>query len=150
MNDPIAFFDRSITKMHQIPRDELELLQREAMARRFADHRERVVMVRNLADRLGIKQVREFDDIVPLFFAHTAFKSYPAALLDKKRFDLMTKWLAKLTTDDLSRVGVAGCGNHDEWEEPAGARAPPQVANSSGTTGTDLFKPKEKDKGSQG
>ena len=104
MNDPIRFFDRSITKMHEIPRDELELLQREAMARRFADHRESIEMVRNLADRLGIKEVREFDDVVPLFFAHTAFKSYPAALLDKKRFDLMTKWLDKLTSHDLSQV----------------------------------------------
>ena len=60
MYDPMRFFDRSITKMHEIPRDELELLQREAMARRFADHRQSIEMVRKLADRLGIKQVREF------------------------------------------------------------------------------------------
>src|SRR4029453_11376260 len=77
MNDPIGFFDRSITKMHQIPRDELEMLQREAMARRFAEHRESISMVRKLADRLGVKEVREFADILPLFFAHPAFKSYP-------------------------------------------------------------------------
>src|SRR5262249_4725140 len=144
MNDPIAFFDRSITKMHRIPRDELELLQREAMARRFADHRERVVMVRNLADRLGIKQVREFDDIVPLFFAHTAFKSYPAALLDKKRYDLMTKWLAKLTTHDLSKVDVGGCESIDEWIERLDAQTPLEVITSSGTTGTISIIPKEK------
>src|SRR5262249_60463844 len=91
MNDPIGFFDRSITKMHRIPRDELEMLQREAMARRFAEHRESIPMLRKLADRLGIKELREFDDVAPLFFAHTAFKSYPPSRLDKKRFDLMTK-----------------------------------------------------------
>ncbi len=144
MNDPIKFFDRSITKMHQIPRDELELLQREAMARRFADHRANIEMVRNLADRLGIKEVREFDDIVPLFFAHTAFKSYPAALLDKKRFDLMTKWLGKLTTHDLSKVDVRGCESIDEWIDRLDAQTPLEVITSSGTTGTISIIPKEK------
>ena len=144
MNDPIQFFDRSITKMHQIPRDELELLQREAMARRFAEHRESISMLRKLADRLGIKQVREFDDIVPLFFAHTAFKSYPASLLDKKRFDLMTKWLDTLTSHDLSKVDVAGCESIDEWIERLDAQTPLEVITSSGTTGTISIIPKEK------
>src|SRR6201988_5184622 len=144
MNDPIAFFDRSITKMHQIPRDELELLQREAMARRFAAHRESIEMVRNLADRLGIKQVREFDDIVPLFFAHTAFKSYPAALIDKKRFDLMTKWLDKLTSYDLSDVDTTGCTGIDDWIDRLDEQTPLQVITSSGTTGTISILPKDK------
>jgi hypothetical protein len=144
MNDPIAFFDQSITKMHQIPRAELEMLQREAMARRFAAHRESIEMVRNLADRLSIKEVREFDDIVPLFFAHTAFKSYPAALLDKKRFDLMTKWLDKLTSHDLSKVDVAGCESIDEWIERLDAQTPLEVITSSGTTGTISIIPKER------
>jgi hypothetical protein len=144
MNDPITFFDRSITKMHQIPRDELEMLQREAMSLRFANHRQNVVMVRNLADRLGIKEVREFDDVVPLFFAHTAFKSYPASLLDKKRYDLMTKWLDKLTTHDLSKVDVSGCESIDEWIEALDAQTPLEVITSSGTTGTISIIPKEK------
>ncbi len=144
MNDPAAFFDRSITNMHQIPRDELELLQREAMARRFAEHRESISMVRKLADRLGIKELREFDDVVPLFFAHTAFKSYPASLLDKKRFDLMTKWLDTLTSHDLSRVDVAGCESIDEWIDRLDAQTPLEVITSSGTTGTISIIPKER------
>ena len=115
MNDPIAYFDSSITQMHMIPRAELATLQREAMAKRFASHRQRIEMVRNLADRLGIDEVKDFDDIVPLFFAHTAFKSYPASLLDKKRFDLMTNWLQKLTTADLSKVDPEGCDSIEEW-----------------------------------
>src|SRR5262245_40783558 len=90
-NDPIAYFDGSITKMHTVPREELEPLQREAMRRRFAEHRPSIEMLRSLADRLDIKEARELDDVVPLFFPHTAYKSYPPALLDRKRFDLMTK-----------------------------------------------------------
>jgi hypothetical protein len=144
MRDPIRFFDRSITKMHEIPRDELELLQREAMARRFADHRQSIEMVRKLADRLGIKEVREFDDVVPLFFAHTAFKSYPAALLDRKRFDLMTKWLDKQTSYDLSRVDTTGCDSIDEWIDRLDAQTPLEAITSSGTTGTISIIPKDK------
>ena len=101
-------------------------------------------MLRKLADRLGIKQLREFDDVVPLFFAHTAFKSYPASLLDKKRFDLMTKWLDTLTSHDLSHVDVAGCESIDEWIERLDAQTPLEVITSSGTTGTISIIPKEK------
>jgi hypothetical protein len=90
MNDPMEFFDHSITKMHTIDRAELEALQRSAMTLRFSQHRESIEMLRNLADRLDIQAVKDFDDITPLFFAHTAFKSYPSALHDNKRFDLLT------------------------------------------------------------
>src|SRR5215470_16129533 len=104
MDDPMAYFDHSVTQMHSIPRPELEALQRAAMARRFEQHRQSIEMLRNLADRLGIHELRDFNDVVPLFFAHTAFKSYPASLLDRKRFDLMTRWLGKLTSYDVSNV----------------------------------------------
>ena len=144
MNDPIEFFDESVTKMHTIPRDELESLQREAMAIRFADHRERIEMVRKLADRLDITEVNEFDDVVPLLFSHTAFKSYPAALLDKKRFDLMTEWLDKLTTHDLSNVDTNGCDSIDNWIDRLDEQTPLEVITSSGTTGTLSIIPKDK------
>ena len=53
MDDPMAYFDRSVTRMHGIPRRELEALQRTAMGRRFAEHRASIEIVRKLADRLG-------------------------------------------------------------------------------------------------
>src|SRR6201997_4090524 len=98
MNDPIGFFGQSYTQMHSIDRAELEELQRQAMGIRFQQHYQSIEMVRKLADRLGITALGEFNDVAPLLFSHTAFKSYPAALIDKKRFDLMTKWLDKLTS----------------------------------------------------
>src|SRR5262249_53534407 len=115
MDDPIGFFDQSLTQMHSIPRDELEELQRRAMGIRFRQHRQSIEIVRKLADRLAITELTEFNDVVPLFFSHTAFKSYPAALIDNKRFDLMTQWLDKLTSHDLSGVDTTGCNSIDEW-----------------------------------
>jgi hypothetical protein len=145
MNDPIGYFDSSITKMHMIPRDQLAGLQRDAMSRRFAEHRESIEVVRNLANRLEVKEVKEFNDITPLLFPHTVFKSYPASLLDGKRFDLMTKWLGKLTPYDISDVNCEGCDSIDEWIDRLDEQTPLEVITSSGTTGTLSLIPKEKE-----
>src|SRR5262245_65273665 len=127
MDDPIGYFDGSVTKMHSIPRDELTRLQRAAMAARFTQQRPRIEIVRKLADRLGITTLADFDDVVPLLFPHTVFKSYPAALLDGKRFDLMTRWLGKLTTLDLANVDVRGCDSVDEWIDRLDEQTPLEV-----------------------
>ena len=131
MDDPIGFFGRSLTRMHSIPRDELEELQRRAMAIRFGQHRESIEMVRKLGDRLGITELGEFNDVVPLMFSHTAFKSYPPALVDNKRFDLMTKWLDKLTSHDLSKVDTQGCKSIDEWIDRLGSAMPSRRTRST-------------------
>ena len=144
MSDPIDFFNHSITRMHMIQRAELESLQRTAISKRFKEHYESIEMLRTLANRLDIKEVNDFNDLVPLFFAHTAFKSYPASLLDGKRFDLMTRWLGKLTSYDLSAVNAEGCDSIDEWLEYLDEQTPLEVITSSGTTGTISLIPKSK------
>lgn len=149
MTDPIAFFGESVTQMHSIARDELEELQRRAMVIRFQEHRRSIDIVRKLADRLGITEVSEFNDIVPLLFSHTAFKSYPAALIDNKRFDLMTRWLDGVTSHDLSNVDTVGCKSIDEWIDRLDAQTPLEVITSSGTTGTLSIIPKDKDSSTQ-
>lgn len=145
MTDPLGFYEGSITKMHSHDRRELEELQREAMQRRVADHIENIEMVGNLAKRIGITEVRKFNDVVPLFFAHTAFKSYPSALIDKKRWDLMTQWLQKLTTYDLSGVDASDCQSLDQWLDALDAQTPLEVITSSGTTGTISLIPKSRE-----
>ncbi len=144
MDDPINFFGQSYTQMHSISRAELEELQRQAMGIRFRQHHESIEMLRKLADRLGITELDEFNDVVPLMFSHTAFKSYPSALIDKKRFDLMTKWLDKLTSYDLSNVDTQGCNSIDDWIDRLDEQTPLQVITSSGTTGTLSILPKDK------
>jgi hypothetical protein len=150
MADPIEFFGESLTQMHSLPRAELEELQRQAMVLRFKEHRESIEILRKLADRLGITEVNEFDDVVPLLFSHTAFKSYPAALIDNKRFDLMTQWLDKVTSHDLSNVDATGCDSIDSWIDLLDAETPLEVITSSGTTGTLSLIPKDKDSATQG
>ncbi len=143
MDRPLDFFEESVTKMHGLPRAELEEMQRQAMIERFGEHRDSIEMVRKLADRLGVEGIDGFNDVVPLMFSHTAYKSYPAALIDNNRWDLMTKWLDKLTAYDLSGVDTAGCASIDEWLERLEAQSPLQLVTSSGTTGTFSFIPKD-------
>src|SRR4030088_3763351 len=143
MDDPIGFFGESLTQMHSIPRTELEALQRKAMSIRFQQHRDSIEMLRKLADRLGVTELNDFDDVVPLFFSHTAFKSSPAALIDNKRFDLMTKWLDKLTSHDLSGVDTQGCNSFDEWIDRLDEQTPLEVITSSGKTGPLSLPPKD-------
>jgi hypothetical protein len=144
MDDPINFFGQSYTQMHSMSRAELEDLQRHAMGIRFQQHRQSIEMLRKLADRLGVTELNEFNDVVPLMFSHTAFKSYPSALIDKKRFDLMTKWLDKLTSYDISNVDTQGCNGIDDWIDRLDEQTPLQVITSSGTTGTISILPKDK------
>jgi hypothetical protein len=144
LRDPTEYFGNSLTRMHSMPRKELDDLLREAMALRFADHVQSIEMVRRAAERQGITEVREFDDVVPLLFAHAAYKSYPAALLDQKRYDLLTRWLDKLTAHDLSGVDVSGCTDIDSWIDVLDAQTPLEVITSSGTTGTLSIIPKDK------
>ncbi len=147
LNDPIAYFDGSITEMHMIPRAELDALQRRALATRFAQHRESIEMIHNLADRLGITEMRDLDDVVPLLLPHTAYKSYPSVLLDRKRFDLMTGWLQKLTPVDLSGIDCTGCDSIEEWIDRLDEGSELRVITSSGTTGTISIIPKDKEGG---
>src|SRR5215211_5617078 len=144
MADPTEWFGRSLTSMHSMPRKELDDLQREAMALRFADHRETISAVRSAAARTATTEVREPEDVVPLLFSHAAYKSYPAALLDKRRYDQLTRWLDKLTKHDLSQVDVSGCTDIDSWIDALDEQTPLEVITSSGTTGTLSIIPKDK------
>ncbi|MCW2755023.1 MAG: hypothetical protein JWQ32_2434, partial [Marmoricola sp.] len=150
MDAPIEFFGHSMTQMQSIPRDELEELQRQAMKLRFRQHYETIPILRKLADRLGIADLDDFEDVAPLLFSHTAFKSYPSALIDNKRFDLVTRWLDTNTSYDLSGVDASGCTTIDGWIELLDRETPLNVITSSGTTGTLSLIPKDKAASSEG
>src|SRR5262252_1877455 len=103
-SDPTAYFGYSYTRMQSLPREELEALQLEALRFRFETLYESVPMVKTLADRQRIVAIGQLTDVVPMLFEHTMYKSYPPSLLEKNRFDQLTRWLDKLTAHDLSQL----------------------------------------------
>ena len=144
MSSPSAFFGRSMTEMHSVPRSRLDELQRLAVSMRFEEQRERIPMVRKLADRQSITSVDEVDAIVPMLFEHTMYKSYPVSFLGNRQFDKLTTWLDKLTSVDLSNVDVSQCDSIDSWLELLAQETDLDPVTTSGSTGTMSFIPKSK------
>ena len=141
MYDPPAFFDRSYTKQHSIPRDRMQELQLAALTLRFHQGLAHMAMVSKLAGRQGIAQVSEFDDVVPLLFEHTMYKSYPLSLLERRQFDKLTSWVSKLTPLDLSAVDASTCDSIDSWLAALADKAELQITYTSGPSGTMSFLP---------
>jgi hypothetical protein len=123
-------------------RQDLEQLQIEAAAERFSALAPNVRALDALADSVGARKIETYDDIVPLLFQHTQYKSYPMSLLEKGRFDLLTRWLDGLTSIDLSSVDAGGCDGIDSWLELLEQTTPLQPFHTSGTTGKLSFFPR--------
>ncbi|MBX7432215.1 hypothetical protein JDV09_08845 [Mycobacterium sp. Y57] len=144
IEDPLAFFDMSLTKMQSVPRDVLQELQAEALSMRFEQQKDRIPTLSKLADRQGITRVGEIDEVHPLLFEHTIYKSYPTYLLEKGQFDKLTIWLNRLTPHDLSGVDATHCDSIDSWLDLLCAETDLDPITSSGTTGTMSFTPRDK------
>ena len=99
------------------PSSALDPLRLAAAQELFAERREQIPLLAKRAAEAGLKEIRSFDDIVPLLFAHTVYKSYPPAFFANGRWDAMLKWLQTLSVADLSNVNVDGVNNVDEWLE---------------------------------
>jgi len=144
IRDPLAFFGMSHTKMHSVPRGVLEELQREALSLRFEQQRDRIPALSTLADAQGVAHIDEFEQVVPLCFEHTIYKSYPTELLEKGKFDLLTTWMDRLSAHDLSHVDTSGCESIHSWLELLCAQTELDPVTSSGTTGKMSFSPRDK------
>src|SRR5215510_109350 len=101
LNEPAALADYSHHAWNHLPRYEVDAIQLAGLRQRFAALRERIPMLKKLADAEQIDSVDGFDDVVPLLFEHTLYKSYPPSLLEKRSFTQIHKWLSKLVTPEV-------------------------------------------------
>lgn len=143
-DDPVSFFEGSYTKTESIPRQDLEALQFEGLKQRFETLRSQIPMLEKLANKQDIQGFESIDDVVPLLFEHTMYKSYPPALLEKGRFADINRWMSKLTTYDLTEIDVSGCECIDDWMELMDNESPLKLSHSSGTSGVMSFLPVSK------
>ncbi|BDB44205.1 MULTISPECIES: hypothetical protein [Mycobacterium] len=136
LEDPIDAFAGSLTRMNGIESDALQDLQRDALRTRFTQLRNEIPLLRRVADELNVQRVDTLDDVVPLLFDHAFYKSYPASLIDRKRFADLTRWLSRLTTVDLTGFDAGECRCLDDWFMQLDAQTPLRVCHSSGTSGS--------------
>ncbi|MCW1820509.1 hypothetical protein A5731_12225 [Mycolicibacterium conceptionense] len=109
-------------------------LQIDAVNERFAAHVEQIPLLRNRSQSAEVSKVVEGQDLVPLLFAHGAYKSYAQNWLTDGRWDRMAKWVGTVSTCDSAGVDVAGVSGLDGFVarmESAGC----YLTCSSGTTG---------------
>lgn len=140
-DDPSAFFGDSLTAMQTVDRDTLAALQLEGLKYRFGELRSKIPMLDKLAGKQGIETLETVDDVAPILFEHTIYKSYPPALLEKGRFADINRWLSKLTVYDLTAIDVSQCQSIDDWMEVLDRESPLKISHSSGTSGTMSFLP---------
>jgi hypothetical protein len=139
---PAEYFDHSWYAMQHVPADDLSALQLAALQLRFGELREKIPTLSWMAGGAGIDSIDELNDVVPLLFQHSVYKSYPASLLLRNRFTELTRWLDRLTTLELSGVDVTDCDSIDSWLDTLESETELRVLHSSGTTGTMSFLPR--------
>ena len=79
---------------------------------------ERIAQVPLLARRvasLNLTRLERFEDLVPLLFAHTTYKSYPQALIDQGKWDRLLAWLRTVAAFDPCGIDMHGVENIDQW-----------------------------------
>ena len=73
--------------------DDVRDAQLAAVNERFQSRVSEIKLLQNRAEEGGVKEIRSMEDIVPLLFAHTAYKSYPESWLTEGKWDRLGKWL---------------------------------------------------------
>lgn len=115
--------------------EDRDAIQLSILSERFEALRPRIAQLGKLAKLQGIESIDAIETAAPLLFEHTVYKSYPLALIERARFDMLTKWLDGLTIHDLSAVDVSGCKGFDSWFDALEAQTPLRPNHTTGTTG---------------
>jgi hypothetical protein len=121
-----------------LPDAEVAPIQLEAARELFAERREQIPVLRRRAEDMGVDEIDVMDDVVPLLFAHTVYKSYPPSFVEKGRWDGMLQWLQTLSVRSTKDVDVHGVTDADDWIarlEEAGHH----ILATSGTSGKMSF-----------
>lgn len=119
---------------YDIPNEEIRDLQIEAMNERFQERKDQIKLLAHRAKQAGITEVRSYEDMVPLLFPHTAYKSYPESFLMEEKWDRLGKWLDTVSTYRVPAQDPAQIKDIDDWIEKL-QESGHYVSCSSGTTG---------------
>lgn len=117
-----------------VPRLELEALQLQAVNELFQQQRASIKLLGHRAKEAGVEQIRSLDDILPLLFPHTVYKSYPESLLINERWDKLAKWLQATSSVPVPVEEPAQFADIDAWLASLETHGV-FVNCSSGTTG---------------
>ncbi len=113
---------------------QIRATQVEAVNERFLDRVAKIKLLGKRADDANLRNIRSLDDVVPVLFPHTAYKSYPESFLLGGKFDKLSKWLGTVSPHPIPLLDYKRMEGIDDWVaqlEDHGVF----VSCSSGTTG---------------
>lgn len=135
--DQLLSLIEDVNCFNNAPENLLEL-QLAAAQERLDQRRQQVAVLDKRARDAGIDQLKSFDDLVPLLFSHTNYKSYPDNFVTNGRWDMMNLWLQTLSTKKITGVNTQGIKDVDDWLDRL-REAGHFVFASSGTSGKTSF-----------
>lgn len=124
-NDPSRF---------DIPGKDLRADQIAALNERFIERKDAIKLLAHRANEAGITQILSLNDMVPLLFPHTAYKSYPESFLVEEKWDRLSKWLGTISPHAIPAIDAARINDIDDWIDQLQAKRH-FISCSSGTTG---------------
>lgn len=142
LQDPAALIGACYDEAFRLTPEQWAAIQLQGARQRFAQLRPRLALLDRLASEQGIDAIHSLDDVAPLLFAHTVYKSYPLSWLERGEFAKLTRWLDGLTTEDLSQVDTRDVHLIDDWIDRLDATTALRVFHTSGTTGKLSFIPR--------
>ena len=113
---------------------EIRPVQIAALNERFHERKDCLKLLGHRAEEAGTSEIRSIEDMVPLLFPHTAYKSYPESFLMDEKWDRLTKWLGTVSPYPIEGVDLEAIADVDAWIERLSARGY-FISCSSGTTG---------------
>jgi Acyl-CoA reductase (LuxC) len=145
LKDPVSMIDACYYDGYRLGREQIEAVQLEGARKRFRELRPHLSVMDKLAAEQGIEAIGTLDDLAPLIFAHTVYKSYPTSFIEKNRYDRMTRWLNGLTVVELAAVDTDGIDSIDGWMDALDEQTELRVFHTSGTSGKLSFVPRTRD-----
>ena len=108
-----------------IPHAELREAQVEAMNERFQERRDQIKLLGPPREgRRTSARSASREDVVPLLFPHTAYKSYPESLLTEQKWDRLGKWLGTVSTYPIAPIETVGHRRHRRLDRAARGGGP--------------------------
>jgi hypothetical protein len=141
----LDFCDLTYTQRHSIAPDSMFERQLAGLRGRFDEQRRSITMLAKVAERQQVSSLDAPEDVLPLLFADTMYKAYPVRLLERQRYDLLTSWLANLTSADLQAADVTSCDSIQSWLTTLSEASALEVSFTSGTSGSMSFFPWSRD-----
>jgi hypothetical protein len=117
-----------------IPYSELRDVHVEALNERFQDRKPRIKLLAFRAKEADLAEIRSREDVIPLLFPHTAYKSYPESFLTEQKWDRLGKWLGTISPYPIAPIETSDIEDIDDWIDRLQAKGH-YVSCSSGTTG---------------